>query len=267
MQLVEIGKKTALTFSYREIQVLLAFSSTDEKVPSLNGASVRVKNVELSTYATDGRKSVRGQTELADDREDAIWMIPRSELVWLDREMIPGLEVHFLIHPENQSLYMLELWDGSELEREIKVKRPIEENGQENLPFEAVDTDLAGAAHGTGPSAVKIPRAAFRALNKLALAGSSESVAVAFVAGGMLRADTEGETKWSAVVKLTSTPEKKDESVSPNGDLVLSNPEPRKRGRRKALPPLDETESERKPRRPRKSSKVAPIGSARGKRR
>lgn len=246
MHFIEQGKQQALVLSYREIEALIAFSNPNEKLPTLNGASILIEDHNLTAYASDGSKAVRGATRLTDARERATWLIPRSELVFAARAMLPQQDARFVLHPKTCALTELELWevevDGTDHQvREVTLQQPVACNTQMGLPFEQIDQDLASCLHlSSGPRRITLPASAFNALRKLSLAGRHPNLTLELQGNGLLHAVSDGGTEWHAIVRPSAAPEgevkdedDEDDSLDDEGKLELQPSEKRKRGRPK----------------------------------
>jgi hypothetical protein len=245
---IDKGKQQALVLSYREIETLIAFSSPNDKLPTLHGASVLIEKHDLSAYASDGNKAVRGATRLTDARERGTWLIPRSELVFTARAMLPQQDARFVLHPKSCALTTLELWevevDGTDHHvRSVNLVQSVPCNTQMGLPFEQIDQDLALCLHlSSGPRSITLPVSAFGALRKLSLAGRHPNLTLELQGNGLLHALSDGGTEWHAIVRPSAAPEvevevevededTEDDSLDEQGKLELKPVEKRGRGR------------------------------------
>jgi hypothetical protein len=234
-----------LVFSSREVALLIAFSSSDEKIPTLNGASVVLEGQALTAYATDGKqKSVRGSAKLNETWERYWWMIPRSSLIMASNVLEEGQEAYFPLHGARCALNGFERWKVETSGEDVKLDwhefdQPIPANTQMGLPFEAIDEDVAGSTAPEVAVDVRYSVASLKSLSKLGNAGLTQNLSLDIQSSGLLHAVTDGGTQWHAVIKPVSLeangaeedPEDEDETIDENGDLALQ-PTEGKRTRR-----------------------------------
>lgn len=251
MHFVAKGKTQSIVLNLREVNCLLAFSSTDEKIPELHGASLLLEGDFLSAYATDGKKSVRGIRELDKDPETVwqrhTWLLPRAAMLLASRVLIDGQEAHFPLHSARCAINGFEVWSiatgGEDVKQDwVQFAQPVEANLQMNLPFTPVDDDLSSkGAVETLSIEAKYSAQSLNALKKLALAGLTPNLTLEVQKTGFLHAVTDGSTKWQGIIKPVSPTaeaaepddieDDPDDALDADGNLELQPTEPKRKRR------------------------------------